>query len=151
LFHGVCDATMTRDEGWQFIQLGKYLERADKTLRILGKKSQLLHDLAEAAELPLANLHWAAVLRSCLAHEPYQRVYISRVDPAHVIEFLLLQPRFPRSVRFSLEQAAGALTQIEGSAADAGESEPGRALGRVLSELRYCDPARVRSHGLAPF
>src|SRR5262249_9321061 len=96
-FQGACDATLTRDEGWQFIQLGKYLERGDKTLRILNIKWQLLQDLSDPADLPLAHLHWVAVLRSCLAYEAYQRLYISRVDPAQVVEFLLLQARFPRS------------------------------------------------------
>jgi uncharacterized alpha-E superfamily protein len=139
LFQGVCDATMTRDEGWQFIQLGKFLERADKTLRILNIKYQLLQDLSGPADLPMCSLHWAAVLRSCMAYEAFQRVYISRVDPDGVVEFLLLQPRFPRSVRFSLEQAANALTQIGGSAAGERESEADRILGRVLSDLRYCD------------
>ena len=59
LFQGVCDATLNHDEGWQFIQLGKFLERADKTLRILDIQYHLLHDLTNPADLPLANLHWA--------------------------------------------------------------------------------------------
>jgi uncharacterized alpha-E superfamily protein len=151
LFQGVCDATLTRDEGWQFIQLGKYLERGDKTLRILNIKSQLLQDISDPSDLPLAHLHWAGVLRSCLAYEAFQRIYISRVDPANVIEFLLLQARFPRSVRFSLEQASRALTQIEGVSSESGSSEADRILGRVLSELRYCDLDRVRATGLAQF
>jgi uncharacterized alpha-E superfamily protein len=151
LFQGACDATLTRDEGWQFIQLGKYLERGDKTLRILNIKSQLLQDISDPSDLPLAHLHWAAVLRSCLAYEAFQRIYISRVDSAQVIEFLLLQARFPRSVRFSLEQAARALTQIQGVNTESGDSEADRILGRVLSELRYCDLDRVRATGLAPF
>jgi uncharacterized alpha-E superfamily protein len=151
LFQGVCDATMTRDEGWQFIQLGKFLERADKTLRILDIKWQVLQDLSGHGDLPLINLHWAAVLRSCLAYEAYQRVYISRVDPESVIEFLLLEPRFPRSVRFSLEQTAHALSQIEGTSADGWGSDANRILGRVLSELRYCDLAEIDEDGLPQF
>jgi uncharacterized alpha-E superfamily protein len=151
LFQGVCDATLTRDEGWHFIQLGKYLERGDKTLRILNIKSQLLQDISDSSDLPLAHLHWAGVLRSCVAYEAFQRIYISRVDPANVIEFLLLQARFPRSVRFSLEQASRALTQIEGVHTESGNSEADRILGRVLSELRYCDLDRVRATGLAQF
>ena len=69
LFQGVCDATLNHDEGWQFIQLGKYLERAEKTLRILDIQYHLLHDLNNPADLPLANLLWGAVLRSCRAYE----------------------------------------------------------------------------------
>src|SRR6266571_2877163 len=62
VFQGVCDATVTHDEGWQFIQLGKYLERADKTLRILDIQYHLLHDMLNPKDKPLANLQWAAVL-----------------------------------------------------------------------------------------
>jgi uncharacterized alpha-E superfamily protein len=77
-----------------------------------------------------------------LAYEAYQRVTISRVDPKGVLEFLLLQPLFPRSVRFGLEQAAQALAQIEGASSER-ESEADRILGRVLSELRYCDLSQL--------
>jgi uncharacterized alpha-E superfamily protein len=139
LFQGVCDATMTHDEGWQFMQLGKQLERADKIARILDIKYHLLQELTDPADQPLANLQWAGVLHSCLAYEAYQRLYISRVEPARVVEFLLLHPDFPRSVRFCLEHAALALRAIQGE----GDTQADRLLGRVLSELRYGDLADI--------
>src|SRR6266700_5943971 len=80
LVQGVCDATLTHDEGWQFIQLGKYLERAEKTLRILDIQYHLLQDMTNPADLPMANLQWAGVLRSCRAYEAYQRLFVGRVD-----------------------------------------------------------------------
>jgi uncharacterized alpha-E superfamily protein len=139
LFQGVTDATMTHDEGWQFLQLGKYLERADKIVRIVDNKYHLLLDLTDPVDLPLLNLQWAGVLRSCMAYEAYQRLYISRVEPEQVVEFLLLHPSFPRSVRFSLEHAAAALRAIQGPE----ESQADRLLGRVLSELRYGDLEQI--------
>jgi uncharacterized alpha-E superfamily protein len=139
LVQGACDATMMRDEGWHFIQLAKYLERADKTLRTLDVKYHLLQDLTSPGDLPLTNLQWAGVLRSCSAYEAYQRRYISRVEPERVVEFLLLRPDFPRSVRFSLESASQALTAIEGLPAERGEGPAGRLLGRVLSDLRFAE------------
>jgi uncharacterized alpha-E superfamily protein len=135
LFQGVCDATMTHDEGWHFLQLGKYLERADKIVRIVDNKYHLLQELTNPVDLPLLNLQWAGVLRSCMAYEAYQRLYISRVEPECVVEFLLLHPSFPRSVRFCLEHAAEALRAIQGPE----KSQADRLLGRVLSELRYGD------------
>ena len=72
LFQGVCDATLPHDEGWQFIQLGKYLERAEKTIRILDVKQQQLAVMTDVADLPLLNLEWASVLKSCLAYESFQ-------------------------------------------------------------------------------
>jgi uncharacterized alpha-E superfamily protein len=136
-FQGVCDATMPHDEGWQFIQLGKYLERADKTLRILEVKYRSLCALGENADRPLVALEWAGVLKSCLAYEGYQRLYISRVEAERVIQFLLLDPASPRSVRFCLEQAGYAHAAIEGGRP--GDDPTSRALGRVISDLRYAE------------
>jgi uncharacterized alpha-E superfamily protein len=138
LFQGVCDATLTHDEGWQFMQLGKHLERADKTLRILDIQYHLLRDLTDPADLPLSNLQWAGVLRSCLAFHAYQRLYVGRVEPERVVEFLLLHQAFPRSVRFALEASARALAAIEGPAAR-GESRADRTLGRLLSDLKFAE------------
>jgi uncharacterized alpha-E superfamily protein len=151
LFQGVCEATMTRDEGWQFIQLGKFLERADKTARILDIQYHLLRELNEPTDLSLSNLQWAAVLRSCSAYEAYQRLYVGRVEPERVIEFLLLHATFPRSVRFCLEQAARALTAIEGTAATREVSKVGRVLGRVLSDLRFAEVGQILEDGLHLF
>ena len=137
LFQGVCDATLDRDEGWQFIQLGKYLERADKTLRVLDIHYGLLRGEGDPSDLPLVNLQWGGVLRSCRAYEAYRRLYVGRVEPERVIEFLLLHPSFPRSVRFCLEASAAALAAIEGAPAGRPWGEADRVLGLVLGELRY--------------
>jgi uncharacterized alpha-E superfamily protein len=137
LFHGIFDATLNHDEGWQFIQLGKYLERAEKTLRILDIQYQLLQDLDNPTDLPLANLLWGAVLHDCRAYEGYQRIYVGRIEAERVVEFLLLHPEFPRSVRFCLEGAAAALAAIEGLTPGRKLSEADRELGLVLGELRF--------------
>jgi uncharacterized alpha-E superfamily protein len=134
---GVCDATLTHDEGWQFIRLGKFLERADKTLRILDIQYHLLHEMSNPADLPLSTLQWAAVLRSCRAYEAYQKLHVGRVDPDRVVQFLLLHPSFPRSVRFALESAEAALAAIEGEVPDRVLGRTDRILGRMLAELRY--------------
>jgi uncharacterized alpha-E superfamily protein len=150
LFQGLCDATLSHDEGWQFIRLGRFLERADKTLRILDIQYHLLHELANPADASLSNLHWAGVLRSCRAYEGYQRLYVGRVEPEHVVEFLLLRPDFPRSVRFCLEASAQALTEIEGP----GQRELGKAdrlLGLMLSELRYRELDQILQGDLHAF
>jgi uncharacterized alpha-E superfamily protein len=151
LFQGVCDATLNHDTGWQFIQLGKYLERADKTLRILDIQYQLLSELADPSDLPLSNLQWAAVLRSCRAYEAHQRIYVGRIEPEHVVEFLLVSPTFPRSVRFCLEEASRALAAIEGSAPVRGLGQADSTLGLVLSELKYRDLEQIISSDLHSF
>jgi uncharacterized alpha-E superfamily protein len=143
LFQGICDATLTHDEGWHFIQLGKYLERADKTLRILDVKYHLLQDLSNPSDLPLCNLQWGAVLRSCLAYESYQRRYVGRVEPEHVVEFLLVQESFPRSVRYCLGASARALADVEGAAPGEARSKAARTLGKVLSDLQYLELEQI--------
>jgi uncharacterized alpha-E superfamily protein len=139
LFQGLCDATSSHDEGWQFVQLGKLVERAEKTLRILDIQYHLLRDLTNPDDVSLSTLHWAAVLRSCGAFEPYQRLYLGRVEPGRVVAFLLLRPDFPRSVRFCLEAFARALDGIEGPAERRSLTGADRLLGRMLAELRYLD------------
>ena len=143
LFQGLCDATASHDEGWQFIQLGKSLERAAKTLRILDIQYHLLHELTNPADAPLGNLRWAAVLRACRAFEAYQRLYVGRVEPEHVVEFLLLRPDFPRSVCFALESAQQALAAIEGEVPGRPLSKADRILGRVVAELRFGEPEAI--------
>jgi uncharacterized alpha-E superfamily protein len=151
MFQGVCDATLTHDEGWQFIQLGKFLERADKTLRILDIQYHLIQELANPADLPLTNLQWAGVLRYCGAYEAYQRLYVGRVEPERVVEFLLLHPQFPRSVRFCLEASARALAAIEGAAPGRPESKADRLLGRVLSDLKFAELPQILRGDLHAF
>jgi uncharacterized alpha-E superfamily protein len=137
LFQGLCDATASHDEGWQFIQLGKFLERADKTIRILDVQYHLLRELTNPGDVPLSNLHWAGVLRSCRAYEPYQRLYVGRIDPERVVEFLLMRSDFPRSVRFCLESAAVALENIEKQDSTRELSDADRLLGHMIADLKY--------------
>jgi uncharacterized alpha-E superfamily protein len=143
VFQGVCDATLTHDEKWQFIQLGKYLERADKTLRILDIQYRLLHEWSNPADLPLSNLQWAGVLHSCRAYEAYHKIHVGRIEPERVVEFLLLHPTSPRSVRFCLDAAAQALAAIGPPGTDRAAGKADRLLGRVLSELQYADMDQI--------
>jgi len=151
LFQGICDTTLNHDEGWQFMQLGKYLERADKTLRILDIQYHLLQDLENPTDLPLANLLWGAVLRNCRAYEAYQRIYVGRIEAERVVEFLLLHPHFPRSVCFCLGAAADALAAIEGLAPGRKLSDADRELGLVLGELRFRDLDQILTSDLHDF
>jgi uncharacterized alpha-E superfamily protein len=150
LCHGVCDSTMTHDEGWHFIQAGTYLERADKVLRTLDSTVALL-ERSDASDLPVSSLQWAAVLRKCRAYEAYQRLYISRVEPERVVEFLLVNPDFPHSVRFCLERVLDSLTVISGRLPGRCDSESMRTLGSLVSELTYLDSSAVEGQRLHDF
>ncbi len=147
IFQGVCDATVARDEGWHFIQLGKYLERADKTLRILEVKGRQLLG-RNPLEPSVTNLHWGSVLKSCLAFQAYQRIYINRVEPERVVALLLLSPDFPHSVCFCLQQASEALRAV----GNPSEQPPKawRLLGRSVSELIFADPEHIELNTTMP-
>ena len=138
------------DEGWHFIQLGRHLERAEKVLRILDSKFGLL-ERSEAVDLPINNLHWGAVLKNCAAYEAYQRLYISRVEPERVVEFLLTNPDFPHSVRFCLSRILQSLTEISGRLPDRCDDEVVRTVGRLLNDLVYLDGASLDGERLHSF
>jgi uncharacterized alpha-E superfamily protein len=138
LFQGVTDATMAHSEGWEFIQAGKYLERADKTVRILDVKYHTLSADEASESVSLASLQWIALLKSCSAFEPYRHTH-PQLQSWRVAHFLLLDRAFPRSVAFCLEQTRGALRRISGSPADRPANAAERTIGRLCAELTYLD------------
>jgi uncharacterized alpha-E superfamily protein len=146
LFQGVCDATLPHDEGWEFIRLGRSLERADRTLRLLAVKYE---ELRHGADPPIVALEWAGVLKSANAYEAYQRANGGRIEPERVIEFLLLDTACPRSVRFGLEEAGRAVASIEAYTNGRGAGRADRLIGRVVSELKYAEPGQFVTGDLA--
>ena len=96
---GIIEATMVHDEGWWFVQAGKFIERADKTTRILDVRHQSLPERGvPPAVSQTGALEWSAVLRSCSAWDAYKSIYGADVHPRLVAEILLLSEDFPRSV-----------------------------------------------------
>ena len=151
LFQGLADCTLAHDEPWHFVILGKYLERADDVARVLKLQTHLLlrGDGAPGDEL----VRWLAVLRSFGSAEAYARYYSLRIEPARAIEFLLLNPVFPQSIRFSLSAASEALIQIDGRSAPAiGEPGPAtRALGLLRARLEYGAIDEIMAEGLRAY
>lgn len=134
LLQGITDTTMVHGEGWEFIQIGKYLERADKTSRVLDDKYHILNQEGKTSDMLL---QWVAVLRSCSARQAYQKVYVSQVTPVKVAEFLLLSESFPRSVRFSVEKLDQSLRRLSGVSPGQFSNPAERLAGRLLAELSY--------------
>ena len=96
-FMGITDATMTHGEAWHFCRLGRSLERADKTSRILDVKYFILLPSPEDVGTPYDDIQWSALLRSASALEMYRQRF-GLITPAHVVEFLVLDREFPRAV-----------------------------------------------------
>ncbi|AWL13177.1 hypothetical protein HMF8227_02726 [Saliniradius amylolyticus] len=101
---GMLSGTMTHDEGYAFLSLGRNLERADMTTRIIDVRSaNLLQEVSHSASA-FENIQWMGVLKSLSAYQMYRREMRIRITRADVLRFLLLEPRFPRSLNHSLEQ-----------------------------------------------
>jgi uncharacterized alpha-E superfamily protein len=128
ILQGLSDSTMSHDDGWRFLVLGRNLERVDMTSRLISAR------LAEGVEAT----GWVATLRCCSAHEAYLRAYQRTVDASLVVEFLLLDRLFPRSVYSALCQAEACLTALSPSVGRAGlDDESRRILGRARTDLEY--------------
>lgn len=138
LCHGICETTVARDEGWHFIQLGTFLERAERVLRVLDARLRSPGG-NDAADLPVNTLRWVAVLKKCRAYEAYQRSFLGRVEADRVVTFLLLDAEFPQSVRFGLERVLGSLAEIGGSRPGRDDGASMRTVGRLVSTLAYLD------------
>ncbi len=153
LLQGLADQTIDHGQAWLFIQLAKYLERADMTCRILLAKYQTLQRLDAVASLDSAArvIQWMAILRSCCSIEAFRRANVGEIDPGLVAGFILFEPTFPRSVHFCVQHALEAVDRIRSVlAADAGRDAQ-RRLGRLFAELQYSRAATTQDKGLLAF
>ena len=141
LFKGAADATMSHGEGWRFMLTGIYIERAQLM-------SRLLEVCFSGGARPVAGDHIAlmSLLRMACALEPYLRVYTADINPRFILEFLLFDEDFPRSIRFSTERIEEHLAhlsrRLEGERADAL-----RLAGRLNARLKYADADEVEAAG----
>jgi len=120
---GLTESTMSRDDAYRFMVLGRSLERADMLARLLH--SAVSNMAAEA--------DWVVLLRSCSAHEAFLRTYHREPDPTFAAEFLLLDRLFPRSVFYALSVAEACLAELDPSAGRSGMADEGR---RILGHMR---------------
>jgi len=147
LFTGVTDATMTHSESWQFCRLGRMLERADKTSRILDVKYFLLLPSAADVGTTSDDIQWAAVLRSASAFEMYRKAH-GRIAPDRVVEFLLFETEFPRAIQYCLTRARESVHAISGTPAGMFRHPVERLLGELCSELAYSRIEAIIAAGL---
>jgi len=131
---GVVDSSTSRDEAWQFFTLGRSIERADMTARLLATRS-----LTEAS-----GPSWTTILRSCGAYEAYLRTYRGMPSARNAAEFLLLDRLFPRSIIYSILRAEECVSAIDPREDRVGVSNPVlRALGRIRNDLEYSPIAEI--------
>lgn len=150
LFVGITDATMSHGEGWHFSRIGRLIERADKTSRILDVKYYFLLPSVQDVGTSLDNTQWAALLSSASALEMYRKRY-GAISPNRVAEFLILAPEFPRAIRYCLIKAGDSLHGISGSEIGLYQNLAEKRLGRLQAELAYADVDELMSGGLHEF
>ena len=146
-FHGVTDATLPHDEGWQFLRIGWALERAEMTARLVDVQYHNLID--ELATLGAADNHqWMAVLRSVGAYEAYHRTYHPPIEPERVAEMLILNPQHPHSIRFNAAEVQSGLRAVSGTNVGGYANEGERLAGKLVDRLSYDRIAEIFDHGL---
>ena len=112
LFQGVTDSTMSHGEGWQYIQLGRFVERTHGLATLIGTHFRKFTQPWEYTIDTDEYLEWVGLLKDCAAFEAYCKKYTAELRPLRVAEFLLLNPDFPHSVRFSVDKVHSALRSI---------------------------------------
>ncbi len=144
LFRGVSFGTMMRDEGYSFIRIGTFLERADNTARILDVKYHTLlpsaHDVGGAVDY----YQWSALLRSVSAFESYRKIYRDVITPFRVAEMLILREDVPRSLHFCMNQ----IYEILQNLSDSERLEPERLAGEIHAKLHYGRTEKIMTFGL---
>ena len=137
MFSGYVASTISRDAGYDFLALGRSLERADMTARLL----------AAAVSTPTRDDDWVTTLRACSAHEAYLRTYQRGMEVRLVLEFLLVDRLFPRSVLHALTVGDEALARIEPPMERSNRGvhayDARRVLGRVRTDLEFLPPDKL--------
>jgi uncharacterized alpha-E superfamily protein len=146
LFQGITDSTLSHNEGWYFVQGGKYLERADNTARLVDVKYHMLRPAENTDSVDV--IQWMAVLKSCSALEAFRKIHRSKLEPDTILEFLMLDRAFPRSVYFSVTTAEEALWRISGSSRHNYTNNADRLIGKLQAELSYTTIQDIYERGL---
>jgi uncharacterized alpha-E superfamily protein len=150
LFQGVTDATMSHGEGWHYLQLGRFLERTEMVASLVGTHFSSLHQPSDQTVEGADYLEWVGLLKCCAAFEAYCKVYSAEIRPLRIAEFLLFNPEFPHSIRFSVgkvHEALHAIGELTGRKADL----PLRIAGRLQATLRFTQIEEIVAEGVHPY
>jgi uncharacterized alpha-E superfamily protein len=147
LFKGAADATMSHGDGWRFLLTGVYLERAQLMARLLDVC------FGDAAQGHLLDDHFAqlSVLRMCCALEPYVRVYTAELQPRLLMQFLLFDEEFPRSIRFCAARVQEHLVRVSRYADIVGGPSPERLAGRLSARMDFAEFEEVAQSGASAY
>ena len=136
-FYGATETTMSHGEGWRFVQLGKFTERACAISMLL--------DAYFSTPTKADDLDWVTLLASCAAFESYCRVFTADLQPDRIAKFLLVHPEFPYSVRYAVDRMHASLEAIVANSTARKRVRIERIIGRLRASLAFTPD--VRAHG----
>jgi uncharacterized alpha-E superfamily protein len=147
LFNGVADVTMPRGQGWYFLNLGKFIERAVQTIDILDVRfGDIDYDLNNPSEIP----YWRNMLLSLSGYELYLKQYRGGVQSRNVADLALLNDDFPRSVLYCVSRMNMVMRELAHENSDA-TLQLQKIVGRLRSKVEYADMDSIAEQGLHPF
>jgi len=147
LLYGIFDATISRTDGWHFGKVGQFLERADKTSRVLDVKYHIILPSPDAVGTPFDLIQWAALLKSVSAYDMYRKKY-GKLTSMEIAEFLILDKQFPRSILRCLLYAEQSLHTISGRSGSGYSNDTEKQLGLVRSQMEYADISNILTIGM---
>jgi len=147
LFQGITDTTMNHGEGWQFIQLGRFMERAVSVSSLLDVHFRARRPASVDEDDP----EGIDLLKSCTAFEAYCKVYTAEFDPLQVSEFLLLNPEFPHSICFSIDRVESALQSLPRTVDRRIGGRALRLAGKLKATLSFSQMDEIMATGLDVF
>jgi uncharacterized alpha-E superfamily protein len=148
LFLGITEATMSRGEGWHFMQLGRFIERAGATTALLDTHFSAFLEAQSRGGETNAYLDWVGFLKSRTAFEAYCQVYTADLQPVRIAEFLLLNTEFPYTVRFAAGMIKAALQAIARLTSTRDDGQAERLAGRLRATLDYAQIDEIMAAGL---
>ena len=148
---GITDGTFFRDQGWYFYQLGRYIERADQTTRLLDIKYHLLLPSLADVGSPTDVSQWNALLRSAAGYHAYRRLHAASTTPARVAGFLLFNQAFPRSVHHCVRETGRLLGEVKSRYSLRGGNDAAEELDRLRAVLGTMTITEILSEGLHEF
>ena len=151
LFKGVSDTTMIHGQGWQFIRLGRYLERAYAIATLLEVYQPWLSNPSEREHGGYQYLEQVGLLRCCTAFEAYCQVYTADVTADRILEFLLLNRDFPHAIRYSVDGVRHAVESVQRTGGRRPPEELSAGIGKLHAMLSYTTIGEILSGDTAAF
>jgi len=151
LFKGTTDTSMIHGQGWQFIRLGRYLERAYATATLLEVYQSELFPAQERESSGYLHMELVGLLRCCTAFEAYCQVYTADLSPERMLEFLVLNRDFPHAIRYAVDGIRHAVESVQRTGGRRSSDELTAVIGRLHSMLGYTTIGEILAGDTARF